>query len=80
MRSDHAHVNLDAELEKFRDHWRDQPGAKGRKVDWIGTYRNWIRREAQHSTSRNSARPSTTDARVAQTQGLKAQFPPEVLP
>jgi hypothetical protein len=48
MRSNHPHIDLDYELDKFRDHWTDQPGAKGRKVDWIGTYRNWIRRAAEH--------------------------------
>ena len=82
MRSDHPHVNLDAELDKFCDHWHDQPGAKGRKVNWVGTYRNWIRREAaSRNGSRARARTSTTDALVAQTQALKHQPPPrELLP
>lgn len=31
--------------EKFRDYWRAQPGAKGRKVDWSATWRNWVRNE-----------------------------------
>lgn len=31
--------------EKFADHWRAIPGAKGRKTDWLGTWRNWIRNE-----------------------------------
>ena len=30
----------------FRDYWTEQPGAKGRKVNWIGTWRNWCRKEA----------------------------------
>jgi hypothetical protein len=47
MRSDHPHVNLDAELHKFVDYWRAQPGAKGRKTDWPATWRNWIRRAAE---------------------------------
>ena len=32
------------EAEKFRDYWRGQAGAKGRKADWPATWRNWIRR------------------------------------
>jgi len=40
------------ELEKFSDYWRAVPGAKGRKLDWSATYRNWIRRTAE-STPRN---------------------------
>jgi hypothetical protein len=30
---------------KFGDYWREVPGAKGRKLDWIGTWRNFIRTE-----------------------------------
>lgn len=34
------------EADKFRDYWCAQPGVKGRKLDWLGTWRNWIRRAA----------------------------------
>jgi hypothetical protein len=33
----------DRELDKFRDYWIAQPGAKGRKKDWQATWRNWLR-------------------------------------
>ncbi len=32
------------ELDSFRDYWQAIPGAKGVKLDWPATYRNWIRR------------------------------------
>lgn len=32
------------EADKFRDHWHSVPGAKGRKLDWPATWRNWIRK------------------------------------
>lgn len=32
-------------LPKFRDHWVSQPGAKGVKLDWEATFRNWVRNE-----------------------------------
>jgi len=32
-----------AEAEKFRDYWCAQPGQKGRKLDWLATWRNWCR-------------------------------------
>ena len=35
------------ELDKFRDYWRAVPGAKGRKLDWDATWRNWIRRASE---------------------------------
>jgi uncharacterized protein YdaU (DUF1376 family) len=35
------------EFAKFTDYWRAQPGAKGRKLDWSGTWRNWMRRACE---------------------------------
>jgi len=29
----------------FADHWRALPGKDGRRVDWLATWRNWVRRE-----------------------------------
>jgi hypothetical protein len=47
MRQRFPSVNLRAEHEKFTNHWRSQPGAKGRKSDWEATWRNWIIRAAE---------------------------------
>lgn len=33
--------------DRFRDYWIAQPGQKGVKLDWDGTWRNWIRRAAE---------------------------------
>jgi uncharacterized protein YdaU (DUF1376 family) len=30
---------------KFRDYWAAKPGAAGRKLDWLATWRNWVREE-----------------------------------
>lgn len=52
------------ELEKFHDYWRAVPGAKGRKLDWSATFRNWIRRAAESKPRNdrpNSHRPSKLD-------------------
>lgn len=38
---------LRRELDRFRDYWVAQPGARGRKVDWDATWRNWVRRADQ---------------------------------
>lgn len=32
------------EGEKFRDYWVNISGSKGKKKDWLATWRNWIRR------------------------------------
>jgi len=54
------------EVERFRDYWTAQPGAKGRKTDWAATWRNWARRcqEQAHGPQRGPAPRSTTDDRV----------------
>jgi hypothetical protein len=66
MRSDHPQVDLKAEHAKFVDYWGDQPGAKGRKLDWTGTWRNWIRRAAEN----NPARAPTPNAPPSKLRGI----------
>lgn len=43
------------ESEKFRDYWLSQAGAKGRKADWLATWRNWIRRSREFNKARCDA-------------------------
>ena len=38
-------LEVDDTAARFSDHWRAQPGAKGRKSDWLATWRNWVRNE-----------------------------------
>ena len=54
------------EVERFRDYWTAQPGAKGRKTDWAATWRNWARRcqEQAHGPHRGPAPRATTSDRV----------------
>lgn len=51
-----------AELEKFRDYWRAVPGAKGRKLDWDATWRNWLRRASENLQTRKAHGQSNTPA------------------
>ena len=39
--------DLDPKLtaERFRDFWVAKPGKDGRKLDWLATWRNWVRNE-----------------------------------
>lgn len=34
---------IEEEADQFRDYWIAQPGGKGVKLDWLATWRNWIR-------------------------------------
>lgn len=38
-----SHVNARMEHDKFLDYWRAKPGKDGRKLDWVATWRNWMR-------------------------------------
>lgn len=49
-------VDLQKRLEEFKDYWRGIPGQKGVKIDWVGTWRNDMRRK-QEFAERDQARP-----------------------
>lgn len=46
------------ELDRFLDYWRGVPGAKGRKLDWPATWRNWCRRSAESKPRKSNERRS----------------------
>lgn len=46
-------VAVSREAEKFRDHWHSAPGKGGVKLDWLGTWRNWIRRATEYAPKSN---------------------------
>ncbi|MEV2277747.1 hypothetical protein AB0I72_19385 [Nocardiopsis sp. NPDC049922] len=50
--------------EAFMDFWLSVPGAKARKVDWVRTWKNWMRREhdkrAAPPTPRRAPQQRTT--------------------
>ena len=50
-------VDLITELAKFRDHWKSAPGAKGVKLDWDATFRNWIRSARDGPPARAAGKP-----------------------
>lgn len=60
-------VDSKAETDRFRDHWKAQPGAKGRKSDWHATWRNWIRKAAEYS---RPASPSRADGTWSDGNGV----------
>lgn len=43
--SERKDLNPGVVADRFRDYWIAQPGAKGRKLDWPATWRNWVRNE-----------------------------------
>ena len=64
--------DLRGELDKFRDYWRSVPGAKGLKLDWDATWRNWLRkasentpRKAHHDRPHHDAKFDAKQANLA---------------
>ncbi|WP_306423953.1 helix-turn-helix domain-containing protein [Burkholderia multivorans] len=68
--------------EKFADHWRAQPGQKGRKTDWAATWRNWVRTEKPlaGAAARASPVPSWSDQNaqtIAALTGMNRSHEPD---
>ena len=51
-----------AVADRFRDFWIAQPGAKGVKLDWDATWRNWVRNEKAGGGNRPVASASPMPA------------------
>lgn len=52
---------------RFVDYWRAKSGKDATKLDWVGTWRNWLRRAADDARGRRG--PSRNDT-LAQRAGL----------
>jgi len=44
-------LDLERTIEKFRDYWTAKPGKAGMKLDWMATFRNWVREERRGNGS-----------------------------
>lgn len=53
-------LNHNETAARFADYWHGVPGAKGRKADWLATWRNWVRSEA--GPARRKFDPSSSTA------------------
>jgi hypothetical protein len=77
FRENCPHVDGKRETERFRDHWVGKPGKDGRKLDWIATWRNWMRtaEDRMGPRQRQSGAPPQSSADRAQVQvaELKAE-------
>jgi hypothetical protein len=67
FRQECPHVDGKRETERFCDYWWSKPGKDGRKLDWVRTWKNWMRTAEDRAMPRGRASPSlppTTDVRV----------------
>lgn len=50
-------VDVQAMADEFVDYWRGIPGQRGVKLDWVGTWRNHMRKRQQWHDERAAQRP-----------------------
>jgi len=74
--------NVDGRLETeiFVDYWRAKPGKDALKLNWVLTWKNWMRRTEQRSSPRPlRTSVATADRRIAEAELLKDNPDPAVL-
>lgn len=54
-------INPEREFQKFSDYWAAISGAKGRKLDWDATWRNWCRNTTGSGPVRQTGREDVSD-------------------
>ena len=65
------------EFEKFTDHFHALPGARGRKVDWDATWRNWCAHAVEWAGNGKrgiKAEPKYDDGAVARLKAEQAEL------
>lgn len=43
--------------DAFRDYWKGKAGRDGLKLDWVATWRNWMRRDQEQAKNRTAPKP-----------------------
>lgn len=68
------------EFDKFRDYWNGRTGASATKLDWPGTWRNWVRQALERAPQaiRGSPprQPNLADALAATSQFAENRYDP----
>mgnify|MGYP006967764054 FL=1 len=57
-------IDAVAATREFVDYWRDVPGQRGRKVSWVGTWKNRMREvyAKRRPLNGHTPKPSSVDA------------------
>lgn len=69
-------VSVRREADKFRDYWVGVPGAKGVKLDWQATWRNWVRKAVSDRASPRQRRGEPEPGEVRIIQGKRKVYDP----
>lgn len=67
-------VDVDRAFVAFLDYWRGVPGAKGRKLDWVATWRNRLRDLEEWKGRNGHNKPTKTDESLAAARRVAASY------
>jgi len=70
-RQNRPDLNPQSVFDQFRDYWISVAGAKGNKLDWEATWRNWCRNQGNLSGGRKTLSEKNNDAVQQWLQGEK---------
>ena len=76
VRQNCPHVDAQRETERFEDYWRGKAGKDGRKLDWVATWRNWMRTSEDRqgpATGLGRREPSSKRPRICSPATLSAR-------
>jgi hypothetical protein len=90
MLKDFPNLDLRSHHGDFCDHWHAKPGRDAEKLDWVATWRKWMRKEGREQQTRLSRRGglvaptagtalSNADLKRARAEALKDCPNPDIL-
>lgn len=67
-------INITAETQKFCDHYRSVAGQRGIRIDWIATWRNWIREADSRKQSRQTSSFAKPESKPSTAPTINAAY------
>ena len=67
--------NIDTETPQFIDYWKGVSGNKGVKLDWVATWRNWMRNSFKRQSERKQSGYRSQNDIMRDMQAQAAQQP-----
>lgn len=61
-------------FDKFRDYWTAKAGKDGAKLDWLATWRNWVREERKQPAQRQAQPLNKQQALEQRNRDVAEQF------
>jgi hypothetical protein len=72
LQQGHSEAHIRLEADKFRDFWCSKSGKDATKVDWLATWRNWIRNSKPAAHRGQAPPPRMTHHQQRHHDALKA--------